>query len=78
MRLLRETKMLMKLNILTLAIGIPIAFLAIYLAAASLIGAINQADVNNLSAMFSGLGIISKVFKFPLVIVKKILNVCRD
>jgi O-antigen/teichoic acid export membrane protein len=55
-----------------------ITFLAIYLAAAPLIGAINQADVNNLSAMFSGLGIISKVLKIPLVIVKKILNVRRN
>jgi hypothetical protein len=50
-------------------------FLAIYLTAAPLIGAINQTDVNNLRAMFSGLGIISKILEIPLILVQKVLNV---
>jgi stage V sporulation protein B len=41
-------------------------FLVVYLASAPLIGAINQTDVNNLRAMFSGLGIVSKVLEIPL------------
>jgi hypothetical protein len=41
-------------------------FLATYLTVAPLIGAINQTDINNLRAMFSGLGIISKLLEIPL------------
>ena len=41
-------------------------FLVVYLMSAPLIGAINQTDVNNLRAMFSGLGIVSKVLEIPL------------
>ena len=50
-------------------------FLAIYLTAAPLIGAINQTDVNNLRAMFSGLGIISKILEIPLLLVQRVLKV---
>jgi hypothetical protein len=57
-----------------LATGLTL-FLAIYLTAAPLIGAINQTDVNNLRAMFSGLGIISKILQIPLILVQKVLNV---
>jgi len=52
-------------------------FVAIYLIAASFIGAINQTDVNNLRAMFSGLGVISKLLEIPLVLVEKMLKVHR-
>jgi O-antigen/teichoic acid export membrane protein len=53
-----------------------ILFLAIYLTATPLIGAINQTDVNNLRAMFSSLGIISKLLEIPLTIVEKLLKTC--
>jgi hypothetical protein len=51
-------------------------FLAIYLTVAPLIGAINQTDINNLRAMFSGLGIMSKLLEIPLTIVEKPLKLC--
>ena len=60
-----------------LTIGV-ILFLAIYLIAAPLIGAINQTDVNNLRAMFSGLGIISKLLEIPLILMEKLLKVWRS
>jgi hypothetical protein len=44
------------------------------LIAAPLIGAINQTDINNLRAMFSGLGIISKLLEIPLTLVEKQLK----
>jgi O-antigen/teichoic acid export membrane protein len=50
-------------------------FLATYLTAVPLIGAINQTDVNNLRAMFSGLGIISKLLEIPLTLIEKSLKV---
>jgi hypothetical protein len=40
-------------------------FTVSYLAAAPLVGAINQLDVNNLRAMLSGLGIVSKLLEVP-------------
>jgi O-antigen/teichoic acid export membrane protein len=60
-----------------LTIGV-ILFLAIYLIAAPLIGAINQTDINNLRAMFSGLGIISKLIEIPLTLVEKSLKTCAQ
>ena len=51
-----------------------IMFLATYLITAPLIGAINQTDTNNLKAMFSGLGITSKLLEIPLTLVKKPLK----
>lgn len=68
------------INVLNTASWIMLAtgtmlFLAIYLIAAPLIGAINQSDINNLRAMVSGLGFISKTLEIPLVIIQKVLNV---
>jgi len=60
-------------NWVLLATGMAL-FLVIYLTVAPLIGAINQTDVNNLRAMFSGLGIISKLLEIPLTIVEKPLK----
>jgi O-antigen/teichoic acid export membrane protein len=67
------------LNVFTAAAWITfitgvIFFLAIYLIVAPLIGAINQTDVNNLRAMFSGLGIISKLLEIPLMLIEKPLR----
>ncbi len=59
---------------LTLTGGV-IIFLAIYLIAAPLIGAINQTDINNLRVMFSGLGIISKLLEIPLTLMEKPLRI---
>lgn len=50
-------------------------FLGIYLTAAPLFGAVNQADVNSLRAMFSGLAIVSKTLEIPLSIIQKVLDV---
>jgi hypothetical protein len=49
-------------------------FLATYLITAPLIGAINQTDISNLKAMFSGLGITSKLLEIPLTLVEKPLK----
>jgi PST family polysaccharide transporter len=62
-------------NWVLLATGMAL-FLAIYLTVAPLIGAINQTDINNLRAMFSGLGIMSKLLEIPLTIVEKPLKLC--
>jgi hypothetical protein len=43
-----------------------ILFLALYLTAAPLIGAINQTDVNNLRIMFSSMRIMSILLEIPL------------
>jgi teichuronic acid exporter len=51
-----------------------IIFLVVYLISAPLVGAINQTDVNNLRAMFSGSGIIPKLLEIPLKIIEKILK----
>ena len=50
-------------------------FLATYLIVTPFINAINQTDVNNLRAMFSGLGIISKILEVPLMLIEKPLKV---
>jgi lipopolysaccharide exporter len=67
------------LNLLNVASWIQLAtgatlFLAIYVVMAPLAGAINQADINNLRAMFSGMGIIAKIIGIPLTIVEKTLK----
>jgi stage V sporulation protein B len=41
-------------------------FLVLFLVLAPLIGAVNQTDIANMRAMFSGLGIISKILEIPL------------
>ena len=56
-----------------LTVGVTL-FLLIYLLTAPLIGAINQTDIDNLRAMFSGLGIISKLLEIPLTLVEKPLQ----
>ncbi len=53
-----------------LAIGF-VVFLVVYLASAPIIGAVNQTDLDNLKAMFSGLGIVSKLLDVPLLFMKK-------
>jgi O-antigen/teichoic acid export membrane protein len=49
-------------------------FLAVYLVAAPLVGAVNQTDVNNLRSMFSSLGVISKLLEIPLMILEQPLK----
>ncbi len=55
---------------LMLAAGFAV-FLVVYLATAPLLGAINHTDIDNLKAMFSGLGIVSKILDFPLLFMRK-------
>ena len=47
-------------------------FLGVYIFAAPILGAINQSDINNLRAMFSGLGPISKLMNIPLILGEKV------
>jgi O-antigen/teichoic acid export membrane protein len=49
-----------------------IIFLGAYIFAAPITGAVNQTDINNLRAMFSGLGIISRLMNIPLILAEKI------
>lgn len=56
-----------------LAIG-GIIFLAAYGLTAPIIGTINQSDINNLRAMFSGLGFISKLMNIPLIWAERIMK----
>jgi hypothetical protein len=49
-------------------------FMVVYLASAPLIGAVNQADIDNFKAMFSGSGVVSKILNFPLLFMSKM---CR-
>jgi O-antigen/teichoic acid export membrane protein len=56
-------------------IGGVIVFLVIYLITAPLIGAVNQTDINNIRAMFSDLGIISKLIDIPLTLMEKPLKI---
>jgi len=51
-----------------------IIFLATYILAAPIIGAINQSDINNLRAMLSGLGIISKLINIALALVERVAS----
>jgi O-antigen/teichoic acid export membrane protein len=53
-------------------------FLFIYLISAPVIGAINQTDINNLRAMFSGLGIVSKLLEIPFVLIEKSLKISKN
>jgi O-antigen/teichoic acid export membrane protein len=48
-----------------------IFFLAVYLIVVPLMGAITQDDINNLKAMFSGLGVISKIIEIPLSLMER-------
>ena len=60
-------------NWILLVVG-GVLFLAIYLAIAPVVGAINHADIYNIRAMFSSLGLVSKIIEIPLVIMQKILR----
>lgn len=57
-----------------LATGI-VLFLAVYLSAVAVVGAINQTDIKNLRNMISGLGLISKLLNIPLTITEKLLDI---
>ncbi len=59
--------------VIQLAFGF-VLFLAIYLSAAPLLGAVNAADIQNMRTMFSGLGIVSKIIELPLKIMEKPLK----
>jgi len=54
-----------------LALGL-IIFLAVYVFDAPIIGAVSQADINTLRAMFSNLGFVSKLINVPLRVAEKI------
>ncbi len=47
-------------------------FLLSYLVGAPLIGAVNRMDIDNLTLMCSGLGVISKILDIPLMLMRKI------
>jgi O-antigen/teichoic acid export membrane protein len=61
-------------NFVLLVLGF-VAFLLVYLISAPLIGAVNRTDIDNIKSMFSGMGIVSKVIDFPLVVMRKL---CRE
>lgn len=52
-------------------------FIVAYLASAPLIGAISQSDVNNLRAMLSGLGFVSRILEVPFRFIEMSLEVRR-
>ena len=56
-----------------LIVGV-IVFVAVYLISAPLLGAINQADVDNFRAMFSNIGVVSKLLEIPLRIIEQPLK----
>jgi hypothetical protein len=58
---------------ITLAVGFAV-FVLVYLSAAPLLGAVNRVDIENFRAMFSGLGVVSKILNFPLMFMSKM---CR-
>jgi stage V sporulation protein B len=58
----------------TLVIGFCV-FALLYLTSAPLLGAVNEADINNFKAMFSSLGIVAKILDLPLGFMKRM---CRD
>jgi len=47
----------------------------VYLASAPLLGAVNRADIDNFKAMFSGLGVVSKILGVPLLFMRKM---CKE
>lgn len=46
-------------------------FLVVYLTSAPLLGAVNRVDISNFEAMFSSMGIFSKVLRIPLLFMQK-------
>jgi stage V sporulation protein B len=53
-----------------LTVGV-IIFLVVYIFGAPIIGAVSQTDINNLRAMLSGMGFISKIINIPLSVAEK-------
>ena len=60
-------------NWMRLSIGL-LLFLAVYLVVTPLVGGINQTDIDNLRVMFSGLGVLSKLFGVLLFLVEQPLK----
>ena len=58
---------------ITLVAGFAV-FVLVYLSAAPLLGAVNRVDIENFRAMFSGLGVVSKILNLPLMFMSKM---CR-
>jgi putative peptidoglycan lipid II flippase len=54
-----------------------VVFVIVYLFSAPLIGAITTEDLNNLRAMFSGLGVVSGILEIPLKVLEKPLKMRR-
>jgi O-antigen/teichoic acid export membrane protein len=52
-----------------------VLYVVVYLITAPLIGAVNQADIDNFRTMFSGLGIVSRILNLPLLLMRKL---CRE
>jgi stage V sporulation protein B len=52
-----------------------VVFSLVYIVTIPLLGAIDTADINNLKAMFSGLGLVSKLVAFPLLFMQKL---CKE
>ena len=50
-------------------------FLATFLIAVPLVGALNKTDISNLRAMFSGFWLVSKLLEIPLTIIEKIIKI---
>jgi O-antigen/teichoic acid export membrane protein len=61
-------------NWIKLTIGV-IVFLAVYIPGAPLIGALTQADIENLRTMLSGLGAVSKMANIPLKLAEKATHI---
>jgi O-antigen/teichoic acid export membrane protein len=59
---------------ITLIIGAAI-FLATYLVATPLLGAINQADVQNFKHMAMGFGPLAPIFMLPLSLIERLINI---
>ncbi len=55
-----------------------VVFAFVYLAAAPLIGAVNQTDIDNFKNMFSSLGIIAKILNVPLLFMGKMCKVKKS
>jgi O-antigen/teichoic acid export membrane protein len=60
-------------NLVRFLVGV-LLFLAVYIVAIPLLGAINQDDIKNLGGITSEMGIASRVFNIPLKIMEKILK----
>ncbi len=64
------------LAVVNLVVGF-VVFVAVYLVAAPLIGAVNKTDLDNLRSMFSGLGPVSSLLAVPLMFMEKSLKLRR-